>query len=160
MGIPISMFAAGPVREATSRTTLSPMDQHWWRAMASNCIIHGRNCTDTVPSNTGTFGLDDGRDAELFISLLMFRLSECWASPLSSCMGRWLRLPRVGSVVADWLTGDVKWKSGRCLDGTPDGVMGVLIVGAHGESKWRAAERCVGWGRISRENARGLPAFV
>ena len=47
--IPISMFAAGPVREDTRRTTLSPNVQHWWRAMASNWIMHGRNCADTVP---------------------------------------------------------------------------------------------------------------
>ena len=79
------------VREATSRTTLSPTFQHWWRAMASNCIIHSRNCADTVPSNIGTFGLDDGRDAELFIPLLLL-VGECWMSPLfpcsSSCIGR------------------------------------------------------------------------
>ena len=49
--MPISRFAAGPVKEDTKRTTRSPNVQHWWRAMASNWIIHGRNCADTVPSN-------------------------------------------------------------------------------------------------------------
>ena len=62
---------------------------HWWRAMASKWIIHGRNCADTVPSNMGTLGLEDGRDPELFIPLL---LELRWASPLlpwsSSCVGR------------------------------------------------------------------------
>ena len=33
--------------------------------MASNWIIHGRNCADTVPSNIGTLGLEDRRYAEL-----------------------------------------------------------------------------------------------
>ena len=33
--------------------------QHWWRAMASNCMSQGRNCADTVPSNIGTLGLDE-----------------------------------------------------------------------------------------------------
>ena len=151
MVIPINIFAAGPVREATSRTTLSPMVQHWWRAMASNCMIQGRNCADTVPSNIGTFGLDDGHDAELFIPLLLL-IGGCWVSPLfpcsSSCIGRWLRswppLPRVGSVGAAWLTGDAKGKYDRYLEGTPDGVMGVLILGAHGVAKGRTGVRCAG----------------
>ena len=88
--------------------------------MASNCMIHGRNCADTVPSNIGTFGLDDGRDAELFIPLLLL-VGECWMSPLfpcsSSCVGRWLRscppLPRAGSVGAVWLKGDSRRHDGR-----------------------------------------------
>ena len=89
LAVPISRFAAGPVREATNLTTLSPNVQHWWCAMASNWIIHRRNCADTVPSKMGTLGLEDGRDAELFIPLL---LELRWASPLSpwssSCVGR------------------------------------------------------------------------
>ena len=113
--------------------------------MASNCIIQGRNCADTAPSNIGTFGLDDGCDAELFIPLLLLLVGGCWKPPLfpcsSSCVGRWLRswppLPHVGSVGAVWLTGDSKGKSGLHLDGTPDGVMGVLIVGAHGAANGR-----------------------
>ena len=39
--MPISRFAAGPVKEDTKRTTRSPNVQHWWRVMASNWIIHG-----------------------------------------------------------------------------------------------------------------------
>ena len=69
MVMPISRFAAGPVKDVTKRTTRSPNVQHWWRAMASNWIIHGRNCADTVPSNVGTLGLEDGRDIELLIPL-------------------------------------------------------------------------------------------
>ena len=29
--MPISRFAAGPIRDSTSHTTLSPNVQHWWR---------------------------------------------------------------------------------------------------------------------------------
>ena len=75
-------------------TRSHPMVQHWWHAMASNCMIHSQNCVDTVPSNIGTFGLDDGRDVELLIPLLLL-VGGCWMSPLfpcsSSCVGRWLR---------------------------------------------------------------------
>ena len=55
----------------------------------------------------------------------------------------------MNSVDADWLTGDSKLKSGRSLDGAPDGVKGVLITGAHG----RAAARCAG-SHLSRKRAR------
>ena len=57
------------------------------------------------------------------------------------------------SVGADWLTGDSKLKSGRGLDGAPDGVKGVLITGAHGDSKGRAAARCAG-SHLSRKRVR------
>ena len=67
--MPISKFAAGPVNEETKRTTRSPNVQHWWRAMASNWMIHGRNCADIVPSNVGTLGLEDGHDIDVLIPL-------------------------------------------------------------------------------------------
>ena len=77
MVIPI---AAGPVRDATRRTTFSPDVQHWWYTMASNCMSQGRKCADTVPSNIGTLGLDALRVAVLFSVLLVFIVS--WVSPL------------------------------------------------------------------------------
>ena len=87
--MPISRFAAGPVKEDTKRTTRSPSVQHWWRAMASNWIIYGRNCADTVPSNVGTLGLEDGRDIVVLIPL--WYESRCMPPPTllsSSCVGR------------------------------------------------------------------------
>ena len=59
MVIPINRFAAGPVRDATRHSIFSPDVQHWWRAMASNCMSQGRNCADTVPSNIGNLGLNE-----------------------------------------------------------------------------------------------------
>ena len=113
MVIPISMFAAGPVRDATRHTTFSPDVQHWWRAMASNCISQGRKCADTVPSNIGTFGLDALRVAVLFNPLLDFIVS-------------WLSLsPRVDSP-------GVAWTDEKENSGTNGGEIGVLIVGAQG----------------------------
>ena len=50
----------------------------------------------------------------------------------------------MGSVGATWLTGDAKGKSDRYLDGTPDGVIGVLILGAHGVAKGRTGVGCAG----------------
>ena len=89
MVMPISTFAAGPVKDATKRTTRSPNVQHWWRVMASNWIIHGRNCADTVPSNVGTLGLEDGRDIELLMPLWYELRCASLLSPLSSsCVGR------------------------------------------------------------------------
>ena len=87
--MPISRFAAGPVKDATKRTTRSPSVQPWWRAMVSNWIIHGRNCADTVPSNVGTLGLEDGCDIELLIPLWYELRCASLLSPLSSsCVGR------------------------------------------------------------------------
>ena len=48
--------------------------------MASNWIIHGRNCADIVPSNVGTLGLEDGRDIDVLIPLWY---EFCCMSPLS-----------------------------------------------------------------------------
>ena len=105
MVIPINMFAAGPVRDATRRTTFSPDVQHWWCTMASNCISHGRKCADTVPLNIGTFGLDALHAAVLFSPLLVFivipipyvRMVSTLVSALSA---------RVASVGVAWITGD------------------------------------------------------
>ena len=118
-----------------------------------------------MPSNIGTFGLDDGRNAELFILMLLLLVGGCLKSRLfpcsSSCVGRWLRswppLPRVGSVGAVWLTGDAKGKSGLYLDGTPDGVMGILMVGMHGAANGRTGVGCAGSHR-SRKSA--MPSCI
>ena len=50
----------------------------------------------------------------------------------------------MGSVGAVWLTGDAKGKSDLYLEGIPDGVMGVLILGAHGVANERAGVGCAG----------------
>ena len=98
MAMPISKFAAGPVKEDTKHTTRSPSVQHWWHAMASNWIIHGRNCADIVPSSVGTLGLEDGRDIDVLIPLWYeFRCMSPLSPLSSSCVGhsldRW-SLPR------------------------------------------------------------------
>ena len=88
----MSRFAAGPVSEETRRTTRSPAVQPWWRAMASNWIIQGRNWAVFVPSNVGTLGLDDGHEND---ELLPGWQELCCMSPLfllsSSCVGCSLR---------------------------------------------------------------------
>ena len=98
--------------------------------MASNCINHGRKCTDTVPSNIGTFGLDALRSAVLFSPLLVFIVipipTACMVSTLVSALSA-----RVASVGVAWITGD-KENSVRNFGGAPGGVIGVLMVGTRG----------------------------
>ena len=50
----------------------------------------------------------------------------------------------MGSVGTVWLTGDAKGKSDQYLEGTPDRVMGVLILGTHGVAKGRTGVGCAG----------------
>ena len=50
--------------------------------MASNWIIHGRNCADIVPSNVGTLGLEDGRDIDVLIPLVRISLHVAAISPI------------------------------------------------------------------------------
>ena len=130
MVIPINMFAAGPVRDATRCTTFSPDVQHWWRAIASNCISHGQKCADTVPSNISTFQLDALRAAVLFSPLLVFIVIPIPSAHMVSTLVSTLSA-RVASVGVAWITGD-KENAVRNFGGAPGGVIGVLLVGTRG----------------------------